>query len=171
MRFRIAAVLAALVLAAPAAAETKKSDEEMFKLMKTEKVGELKLEMTEAQVKQTMKGNATRSAEKLWGADNRYHSQWTYGAQGLTLGMVADKRGGAKTLESILCGARCTLKTTRGIGIGSTLAEVQKAYGAEFNKEESQLPGSFVAGTIYGGLMLDFKGGKVSKMYLGAAAE
>lgn len=171
MRFWIAAALASFALAAPAAAETKKSEAEMFRLMKTEKVGALKLEMTEAQVKQTLKGNPARSAEKLWGADNRYHSRLTYAAQGLELGMVAEKKGGARTLESILCSARCTLKTTRGIGIGSTLAEVQKAYAAEFNKEESKLPGSFVAGTIYGGLMLDFKGGKVSKMFLGAAAE
>ena len=163
--------LAALALAATAAAETKKSEEELFKLMKTEKIGELRLEMTEAQIKQVLPAAPKRSAEKLWGADGRYHSRWTYSAQGLTLGMVADKKGGPKSLESIGCDGRCTLKTTRGIGIGSTLAEVQKAYAAEFNKEESKLPGIFVAGTIYGGLILNFKAGKVSALYLGAAAE
>ena len=163
--------LAALAFAATSAAETKKSEEEMFKLMKTEKVGELRLEMKEAQIKQVLPAAPKRSAEKLWGADGRYHSKWTYAAQGLTLGMVAEKKGRAKSLESIGCDGKCTLKTTRGIGIGSTLAEVQKAYAAEFNKEESKLPGSFVAGTIYGGLMLDFKAGKVSAFYLGAAAE
>jgi hypothetical protein len=143
----------------------------MFKLMKTEKIGALRLEMKEAQIKQVLPKAPARSAEKLWGADGQYHSKWTYAAQGLTLGMVAEKKGGAKSLESIGCSARCTLKSARGIGIGSTLADVQKVYAAEFNKEESTLPGHFVAGTIYGGLIFNFKAGKVSAMYLGAAAE
>ena len=163
--------LAALALAAPAAAEAKKSDEELFKLMKIERIGELRLTMKEAEIKQHLPKAPARSAEKLWGADGQYHSKWTYSAQGLALGMVAEKKGGAKSLESIDCSARCTLKTTRGIGIGSTLADVQKAYAAEFNKEDSELPSVFVAGTIYGGLILKFKAGKVSAMFLGAAAE
>jgi len=161
--------LAALAFAAGAAAQ--KSDEEMFKLMKSEKIGELKLDMTETQLKQALPGQPARGAERLWGADGQYHQKWTYAKQGLKFSMVSEKKGAAKTVESIECAARCTLKSARGIGVGSTLADVQKAYAAEFNKEESKLPGSFVAGTIYGGLIFNLKGGKVTVMYLGAAAE
>jgi hypothetical protein len=161
---------AALALAGAAAAQ-QKSQEELFKLMKIERIGELRIDMTEAQIKQILPAKPARTREQLWEADGRYHLKWNYAAQGLTLGMVSEKKGAAKTLESISCSARCTLKTSRGVGIGSTLADVQKAYAAEFNKEESNLPESFVGGTIYGGLIVNFKAGKVSAYYLGAAAE
>jgi hypothetical protein len=158
--------LAVLFFAASAVAEP---DE--FKLMKSEKIGELKYDMPEAQVKQAVPGQPARGPDQHWGADGQYHQKWTYAQQGLKLSMVSEKKGGAKTLESIQCSARCTLKSARGIGVGSPLADVQKAYAAEFNKEDSKLPGIFVAGTIYGGLIFNFKAGKVSVMYLGAAAE
>lgn len=172
MRHALAAGLAGLALlalAAPATAE--KSDDAAFKFMKSEKFGELKLDMPEAEVVKVLQAKPVRSREQLWGADNQYHLKWSYKAQGLTLGMVSEKKGAAKTLESITCAARCTLKTARGIGLGSTLADAQKAYAAEFNKEESK-PGVFVAGSMYGGLILNFnKAGKVTAMFLGAAAE
>lgn len=173
MRFRIAAGLAGLCLFAftAAAPAQQKSDEEMFKLMKSEKIGELRLGLTEAQVKPILPAKPARGPDQLWGADGKYHQKWTYAREGLRLTMVSEKRGGPKTVEMIDCTARCTLKSTRNTGIGSTLADVQKAYAAEFNKEESELPGTFVAGTIYGGLIFNFKGGKVSQMFLGAAAE
>ena len=166
MRLSIAAGLAVLLLAAPAAA-----DKHHFEFMKKETVGPLRLDMTEAQIAQALAGKPARGREQKWEADGLYHQKWSYGAQGLKLGMAAEKKGGAKTLASIECAARCTLKTSRGIGIGSTLEDVQKAYAAEFNKEDSKLPGAFVAGSIYGGLMISFKGGKVDGMFLGPAAE
>ncbi len=173
MRHAIAALLAGLVmiaLAAPAAAE-QKGEDAAFKFMRSEMLGALKLDMTEAEIAKLIPAKPVRSREQLWGADGQYHLKWSYRAQGLTLGMVSAKKGAAKTLESITCAARCTLKTSRGIGLGSTLADAQKAYAAEFNKEESE-PGVFVAGSIYGGLVLNFdKAGKVSAMFLGAAAE
>ena len=170
--FACAALAGFVVLALTgAAAAQEKSQEELFKLMKSEKIGELRIDMTEAQIKQVLPTKPARSREQLWGADGQYHQKWSYAGQGLTLGVVSEKKGGAKTLEMIDCSARCTLKSARGIGIGSTLDDVQKAYGAEFNKEESKLPEMFVAGTIYGGLILKMKAGKVSNIFLGAAAE
>jgi hypothetical protein len=173
MRLHFAAGLAAIAFfafAAPAAAQ-QKTDEELFKLVKTERIGALHIGMTEAQVKQLLSAKPARGADRHWAADGQYHQKWTYAREGLTLTMVSEKKGGAKMVETIDCGARCTLKSTRGIGIGSTLADVQKAYAAEFNKDESKLPGVFVAGTVYGGLIFNFKGGKASQMFLGAAAE
>ena len=172
MRHAITAGLAGLALfalAVSAAAETKGDD--TFKFMKSEKIGELKLDMTAADVGKIVPAKPARTAERLWGADNQYHQKWNYNAQGLSLGMVSEKKGGAKKLESITCSARCTLKTSRGIGIGSAQADAEKAYAAEHNKEDSTKPGVFVAGSIYGGLILNFKAGKVSAMFLGAAAE
>jgi hypothetical protein len=173
MRHAIAALLAGLAMiaiAAPAPAE-QKGEDAAFKFMKSETLGALKLDMTEAEIAKLIPAKPVRSREQLWGADGQYHLKWSYRAQGLTLGMVSEKKGAAKILESITCAARCTLKTSRGIGLGSALADAQKAYAAEFNKEESK-PGVFVAGSIYGGLILNFdKAGKVCAMFLGAAAE
>jgi len=160
------AVVAVLGLAVPTVAETPPE----FKLMMSEKIGELRIDLSEADVKKALPGQPARGRDQLWGADNAYHQKWTYKQQGLALSMRSDKKGGAKVLESIQCTGKCALKSARGIGVGSPLADVQKAYAAEFNKEESK-PGVFVAGTIYGGLIFNFKADKVSVMYLGAAAE
>jgi hypothetical protein len=173
MRLGIAAGLAglcALALSVSASAE-QKSDEETFKLMKTETIGALRIGAPEAEVKRAIGAPPARTGEIFQAADARFVQRWSYARQGLTLRMGSDKKGAPKEIDAIDCAARCTLKTTRGIGIGSTLADVQKAYSADFNKEESKLPELFVAGTIYGGLLLKFKGGKVGDMFLGAAAE
>ena len=49
--------------------------------------------------------------------------------------------------------------------------EVMKAYKSQWNREDSKHFGGVVAGSIYGGVMFNFKNGKVSRIFLGAAAE
>ena len=62
-------------------------------------------------------------------------------------------------------------KTRRGIGIGSTEREVMTAYGRDRERETS-VPGKLlVAGTAYGGLVFTFHQGRVTRIFLGAAAE
>ncbi len=173
MRLGIAAGFAGLCLLAFAWSSfaQQKSDEEMFKLMKTETIGDLRIGTAEADIKRAIAEQPKRTREVFQAADGRYVQRWTFAQQGLELRMGADKKGAPKTIDAIDCKARCALKSSRGIGVGSTLDDVQKAYAAEFNKEESKLPELFVAGTIYGGLLLKFRAGKVSAMFLGAAAE
>jgi len=62
-------------------------------------------------------------------------------------------------------------KTSRGIGIGSLQKEVLEAYGAEFNREESLLPDTIIAGSVFGGLVFTMKDGRVESIFIGAAAE
>lgn len=171
MRLPLAASLAALALLASAALAQQKSEDEMFKLIKIEAIGALRIGSTEAEVKRALAAPTRRTREVFQPGDARYIQRWTYAKQGLDLRMGSDRKGAAKAIDAIDCSARCTLKSARGIGVGSTLEEVQKAYAAEFNKDESKLPELFVAGTIYGGLLLKVKAGKVSSMFLGAAAE
>ncbi len=173
MRSGFAAGLAGFCLLAFAgtAPAQQKSDEEMFKLMKSETIGELRIGAPEAEIKRALAEQPKRTREIFQAADGRYVQRWTYAKQGLELRMGADKKGAPKAIDAIDCRAPCALKSSRGIGIGSTLADAQQAYAAEFNKEESKLPELLVAGTIYGGLLLKFKAGKVSAMFLGAAAE
>jgi hypothetical protein len=85
--------------------------------------------------------------------------------------MVSEKRGGKKAIESITLTAPCTLATKRGIRIGSPEKEARKAYKKDWNREDNALSGSFVAGSIYGGIVFQLQNGKVSRIFLGASAE
>jgi hypothetical protein len=84
--------------------------------------------------------------------------------------MRADKRAGAQTVDSITVSAPSTLKTSRGIGVGSTLAELQRAYGADRNPEESNAT-SFVVGSEFFGVIFVLADGRVRQIFVGAAAE
>lgn len=166
MRHLPAAALAAALLAAgPAAA-----DKHHFEFMNKERIGALRIGMSEAEVRRALPGQPRRTREQFQAADGRYVLRWKYPEHGIELVMGAEKKGAAKQIDTIRCQGSCTLRTARGVGIGSALADVEKAYAAEFNKEDSGKD-VFVAGSIYGGLIFNFKAGKVSAMLLGAAAE
>lgn len=97
--------------------------------------------------------------------------EWRFQAQGLTLNMASQSKGGAKTVLTITAEAPSKLATARGIRIGSTIAEVTKAYGKVRDKEQGVPGETFVAGSVYGGVIFTFTGGKVSRIFIGAAAE
>jgi hypothetical protein len=166
--------LAALVCiaVAPSAGTAQQSIEQLLKFAKSEKVGALRVHMTDAEVKAVLPAPPARSAERYVARGGFYRATWTYAATGLTLAMSAERKGGTQLVEAITCSGRCALKTARGIGIGSSLAEVQQAYAAEFNKAESKLPGSLVAGPKKGaGLAFTLTAGKVTAFVLSADAE
>ena len=136
-----------------------------------EQVGKLHYGLAEKEVKQIISGQLQRGKEEKWGADGQYHQEWKYPEAGLTLGMVSKKKGGAKSAESISVASPSTLKTQRGIGIGSTESEVAKAYGPFRNAGDSTPGERFVAGSNFGGVIFNFEQGKVSNIFIGAAAE
>ncbi len=136
-----------------------------------EQIGKLHLGLSAKEVRQIIPGQPTRGAEKWWGADGQYHQEWQYTDGGITLGMVAKKKGGLTSIESITITGPSILQTQRGIRIGSTEAEVIKAYGRFQNAEDSKPGELFVAGSIFGGVMFDFQQGKVHRIFIGAAAE
>jgi hypothetical protein len=136
-----------------------------------EQIGQLHLGIPEKAVKQIIPGQPTRGPEEKWGADGHYHQEWQYPAGGISLGMVSEKKGGLKSIESITITSPSTLQTQRGIGIGSTEAEVVKAYGSFQDAEDSKPGEILVAGSIFGGVMFHFRQGKVDQIFIGAAAE
>jgi hypothetical protein len=136
-----------------------------------EPIGKLRLGLSEGEVKKAIPCTRKRGPEQLWGADGAYHQEWVYADCGITLGMVSEKTGAPKEVESITVVSPSDLSTKSGIRIGSTEQEVMKAYASHWNKEDSTPSTSFVAGSVYGGLMFDFDAGKVSRIFLGAAAE
>jgi hypothetical protein len=143
-----------------------------FSLLKQERIGNLRIGLPEEAVYRIVTSKCAMKAglEKLWGADGAYHQEWDYPNCGITLSMVSNQKGGSKSIESITLVGPSRLSTKRGVRIGSTEKVVKKAYKAEWNRETNNSE-SFVAGSIYGGLIFQFQNGKVSKIFLGAAAE
>jgi hypothetical protein len=141
-----------------------------FSLLKNERIGNLRIGLSEAKVKQKIDCKLKREPEKFWGADGAYHQKWKYANCGITLGMVSAQKGATKSIESITISHPSRLSTKRGIRIGSTETAAMKAYRAEGDRESGKSE-TFVAGSIYGGIIFQFQNGKVSQIFLGAAAE
>lgn len=136
-----------------------------------ERIGTLSIGLSETDLKKSINCPLKRGKDILWGADGAYHQTWKCADCGLEIGMVSEKRGATKMIESLTITAPSTLTTKRGIRIGSTEQEVRKAYRREWNKEDSTNNGNFVAGSIYGGIIFQFRDGMVCQIFLGAAAE
>ena len=142
-----------------------------FELMKSECFGQLKLDLTAAQVIEILGSPKTKGESNLWGADGLYHQDWYYPQQGITLNMASEKAQERQSVASIKLMSPSTLKTRRGIGIGDSYTKVMQAYKDEEERESSISSKSFVAGSIYGGLIFSFENGRVNEIFLGAAAE
>ncbi len=106
-----------------------------------------------------------------WAATGEWVEEWKYPAQGLRINMASGKKGGAKTVSTITATTGCKLATARGITIGSPVAAVRKAYGKLEDKEQGGKGDTFVAGSVYGGVIFTLKAGKVAGIFIGAAAE
>lgn len=113
----------------------------------------------------------SKGRDVMWEAIGERVQEWKYPAQGLILNMASGTKGGAKTVYSISASAGCPLATARGIRIGSTEAEVRKAYGKVEDRESGVRGESFVAGSVYGGVIFQLAKGKVTGIFIGAAAE
>ena len=72
---------------------------------------------------------------------------------------------------SYLLKENTTLKSTRGIGIGSTAEEVRQVYRKEIDTADEG-PGQIIAGSVYGGIVFWMTDdGKVRNIFVGASAE
>lgn len=141
------------------------------KLFEDETLGKMKLgQKAEAVVKVLGKPDS-KGKDVHWEAIGEWVQEWHFREQGLTLAMSSEKKGGKKTILSITAEKPCQLATSRGIKIGSAEADLAKAY-RELRNAEQSVPGeTFVAGSIYGGVIFTLKGGKVAQIFIGAAAE
>ncbi len=138
----------------------------------SERIGGLGLGAAAATVAAAVPGcRWTHGTERFWPADALHHQNWDSTGCGLRLDMVAEQAGGPQRVGSIRLTPPSPLRTSRGVGIGSTEAEVRRAYGREWNAEDSRQAGAFVAGSLYGGLVVTFRQGRVVSLFLGAAAE
>lgn len=166
-----------LPLSAQAQAQAQEASEEHsergFKLMNAESLGGLKLEMSAKDVTALLGKPEKMGKDIEWEALGEYVQQWSWPKSGLVAEMVSEKKGGSKRVLMFTAKAPwdAAKKTSKGIGIGSTEAEVRAAYGSYEDKEMSKAGSSFIAGTVYGGLQFNFAKGKVTSIFFGASAE
>lgn len=168
---RVAVRWIALLLLPLALLRGEEQAEKGFALMKEEALNEIRLEMPQIEVLKFLGKPAKMGPDVEWEAIGEHVQEWQYPAQGLTLQMASIKKGGTKKVLIVTLKAPGERRTKKGIHLGSTEAEVRKAYGALEDKESSQKGEIFVAGTVYGGLVFHFEKGKVSEIFLGAMAE
>jgi hypothetical protein len=140
-------------------------------LSERESLGKLKIGQKAAEVVEILGKPEAKGKDAMWEAIGEWVQEWKYPAQGVSLQMSAPKQNGTRSVLSLTARGACQFATARGIKIGSSEAEVRKAYGSVQDKEQSAAGKTFVAGSIYGGVIFQFKGGKVSEIFIGAAAE
>lgn len=147
--------------------ETAGSDEEVGH---RDTLGSLRTGMKASELVASLGPPKSKGKVELEGATGEYVATWTYPAHGLEVGMSSGAPRGPQTVNWLLAEAPCALATSRGIAIGSDKAAVEAAYAKEINAEDSDTD-SIVVGSVYGGLILTIEGGKVARMFIGAAAE
>lgn len=137
-----------------------------------ESFGPLKLGQTATEVLQILGDPGKKEKPVEWGADGLMHEDWTWTAEALELNFSSEKgaASGSQQLFSITASEPNTYKTKAGIGIGSSLADLQAAYPKDVNKEESSSD-QVVVGSVYGGILFTLRNNKVIHIFLGAAAE
>jgi hypothetical protein len=141
------------------------------KPFESDSLGNLRLGQPATTITKSLGKPARKGQDVEWEAIGAWGQEWQFPKQGLTLAMSSEKKGGAKTVLSITAEAPCKLATSRGIRIGSTEADVAKAYRDVQDKEDSEPGKLFVAGSLYGGVMFHLAEGKVVKIFIGASAE
>lgn len=145
------------------------ADEDDSDLMTKEQLGMLRINLPMEQVLAQLGTPARRGKESMSQATGEYEETWQYPSLGLTLTLSGEKK--RKTVAAIDACEPCRLATRRGIKVGSPLDEVNKAYGGERVKSNRTVANPFIAGSRYGGIRFDLKGGKVSRIYIGPFAE
>lgn len=141
-----------------------------------EGIGNLRIGSPESDVKKNVEcplktGEMWRSAtllpegkRGLFGPST-YHQELENIPCGIKVGLAA-KPGSAFTVESIAVFAPNTMATSRGIRVGSTEQEVEKAYAAEWNRDVDERGKAFVAGAIDKGIIFYFENGRVFRILL-----
>jgi hypothetical protein len=176
MRTVITLFVSLLVIAcsgspAPRTAEPRRSAPTAAFSDSSERLGALRLGLPAAEVIQALGQPASRGPIEKWGATGQLHQEWRYPAQGITVDLVADTETGPQTVRGLTIAAPCALRTRLGIGIGSSLAEVRKAYGPHESKDAPYDGKRFVAGSLFGGVLFFIEQDRVRSIFVGAAAE
>lgn len=156
---------------APTKSGRKPAIEDEFCLLRLERLGSLSMGIGEKDTLAALSCPVSKGKETFSDATGDYNQKWSFPACGVDLTMASSKKGGAKVVTSIVVFAPSTLATAKGIHVGSTEEEVLAAYGPFLDRGATRRGKTIVVGSIYGGMIISIADGKVSEIFLGAAAE
>lgn len=139
-----------------------------FALMQ-EKLGILSIGLSDHDTLKALGSPEKKSTAQIWGADGMEHQRWYYPAKGIELDMI--RKESRQSIHTISIKSFCDYQTQRGIKIGSSDIDVQRAYKNELNPRDSNPNATLVAGTVYGGIVFGLKDNIVTSIFIGAAAE
>ncbi len=148
------------------------------RFLEAESVGGVELYINEEMLVQLL-GDPDRENEPVFEeASGLYVSHVEYDKPGLRIQLFSSEDGGERAVNRVDTLPKSTASTVGQIRLGMSLEQVRTVYGALENEEEGPIPAdpgseefTFVAGSIYGGLMIQFADGRVAGMTLGAVAE
>jgi hypothetical protein len=135
-------------------------------LLEHEAFGKLKPGMSSKDVVALLGQPSSKGKVDEEGATGDFVAEWEWKKAGVKIYVAGSSKKGPWVARNVNLVAPATLKTQKGIGIGSTLADVDKAYAAGHMPAE---PGeeSYTVGTHYDGMVFEFENGKVSSIYWG----
>ena len=138
----------------------------------TVRFGKLKLGSESVEVHSLLPNcNFSKGEKTEWGADGLFHQNWNSPKCGVEFDMVSDTNKSEQSIASITVSRPSTLKTDKGISIGSKASRVATAYQAYVNSDESTPNQVIVVGSIYGGIQFSLENDTVSSIFVGASAE
>lgn len=142
-----------------------------FSLIRNESIGGLKVDMAISEFISLLPCSVEKGEPVLWSGIGEIIQDWTYEECGVKIQLSTIDAQVPQVVSSITVTAPSEFKTARDIGIGSSEESVFEAYEDQIDPTISELGESFVAGSIYGGLVFTFNEGQVVKMFLGGGAE
>lgn len=122
---------------------------------------------TEAQMVKAFGKAKTKDKAVEEGATGEWASVWTF-PDGVSAVMTAAKEKGPYTVRVITVTAPSKAQTSKKIGIGSSLADLKKAYGKLLSDNSD---GNWLVGTPYAGIALHVEKDKVASFSFGVMAE
>lgn len=106
------------------------------------------------------------------GMTGAYYQVAEFTSLGIALTLISNSETAPQEVDGISVTAPSTLKTQRGIHIGSSEAEVIAAYKAEYSKDDSEAGARVVVGNIYAGaLYFSIEHGKVVEISISSGQE
>lgn len=140
-----------------------------FELMNSETIGQFKVGMEVSSLIELLGQPAEKLERVLWEGDGEYHQTIKYPEQGLEFDMIGESDQ-KQTVNRISMDAPCKFITSKGVGVGSSYAQVAQLYKAFLNPAFSDSD-VLVAGSIYGGVIFSFEEGVLRSVFIGAEAE
>lgn len=143
--------------------------DEGFRLIEEEKVGEIQKGVDLNKIVEFL-GEPEEISEPVFSeVDGETYQTYAYKSKGIHIVFLI-KSDSTHEVSQYEITEPCILHTSNGIGIGSTYADVQKAYGNLINPQESNNE-IIVAGSVYGGMVFNLENKKVDRIFVGASAE